>query len=124
VTKTRPDVPWELFRPLNTYSSAAAARDAFVSGVLHKRKRGRLREMTQVTSEEKPKQPLENPELGPKGQRTPYPVDDPIDPKGPGSEPDYFPGKPGSEAPKLRRSSPQRAHTGRRRPRVSWLQAH
>ena len=50
--------------------------------------------MTQHVSQEKPKQPLEDPELGPKGPRSPYPVDEPIDPKGPGSEPDYFPGKP------------------------------
>jgi hypothetical protein len=79
--------------------------------------------MTQVASEEKPKQPPENPELGPKGPRTPYPVDEPIDPKGPGSEPDYFPGKPGSDAPKLKGASARPIRVGRRRP-VSWLQAH
>jgi len=73
---------------------------------------------------ERPKQPPEDPALGPKGPRTPYPVDEPIDPKGPGSEPDYFPGKPGSDLPKLRQSSPRIAEIGHRRRRVSWLQAH
>jgi hypothetical protein len=46
----------------------------------------------------RPKQPAERPNSGPvpepKGPRTPYPVDEPPDPYGPGSEPDYFPGKP------------------------------
>ena len=79
--------------------------------------------MTQVTGEEKPKQPLEDPELGPKGSRTPYPVDGPIDPKGPGSEPDYFPGKPAGDLPKMRPASGRPIQLGRRRP-VSWLQAH
>jgi hypothetical protein len=73
---------------------------------------------------EKPKQPFEEPELGPKGPRTPYPVGEPIDPKGPGSEPDYFPGKPGSDLPKLRDVSERPIHVGRRRRPVSWLQAH
>ncbi len=41
------------------------------------------------------------PESEPKGPRTPYPVDEPVDPRGPGSEPYYFPGKPGGgELPK------------------------
>ncbi len=52
-------------------------------------------------NQEQPKQPLEDPELGPKGPRTPYPVDDPIGPKEPGSEPDYFPGRPGGDLPKF-----------------------
>jgi hypothetical protein len=80
--------------------------------------------MTQVTSGEKPKQPLEDPELGPKGPRSPYPVDEPIDPKGPGSEPDYFPGKPGSDLPKLGPSSSRSIRLGSRRRSVSWLQAN
>jgi hypothetical protein len=51
---------------------------------------------------EPPKQPPEDPELGPSGPRTPYPVDEPPDPKGVGSEPDYFPGKPaGGDLPKM-----------------------
>ena len=58
--------------------------------------------MSPAASEQQPKQPLEDPELGPKGPRTPYPVDEPIDPKGAGSEPDYFPGKPGNDLPKFR----------------------
>jgi hypothetical protein len=51
--------------------------------------------------QERPKQPPEEPDLGPKGPRTPYPVDAPVDPHGPGSEPDYLPGKPGGDLPKL-----------------------
>jgi hypothetical protein len=80
--------------------------------------------MTQIVSQEKPKQPLEGPELGPKGPRSPYPVDEPIDPKGAGSEPDYFPGTPGSDLPKLKDASARSIHMGRRRRPVSWLQAH
>ena len=80
--------------------------------------------MSAMSVEQKRKQPAENPELGPKGPRTPYPVDEPIDRKGPGSEPDYFPGKGGSDQPKLKRSSPQTAQVGHRRRPVSWLQAH
>lgn len=40
--------------------------------------------------------PDEEPDTGPTGPRTPYPVNDPgiTDPVGPGSEPDYLPGKP------------------------------
>lgn len=80
--------------------------------------------MTQVPREERPKQPLEDPELGPKGPRTPYPVDEPIDPKGPGSEPDYFPGKPGTDQPKFKHTAPKPTQIIRRRRPVSWLQAH
>ena len=80
--------------------------------------------MSATSAEQNPKQPPEDPELGPKGPRTPYPVDEPIDPKGPGSEPDYFPGKPGSDLPKLKHASPRIAEIGRRRRPVSWLQAH
>ena len=48
------------------------------------------------------KQPAKKPEPEPKGPRTPYPVDEPVDPHGPGSEPDYFPGKPaGGDLPKM-----------------------
>ena len=81
--------------------------------------------MTHIATEENPKQPPEDPGLGPNGPRTPYPVDEPVDPKGPGSEPDYFPGKPGSERPaKLGAASPRDIHVGHRRRPVSWLQAH
>jgi hypothetical protein len=40
--------------------------------------------------------PDELPDVGPTGPRTPYPVNEPgiIDPRGPGSEPDYLPGQP------------------------------
>jgi hypothetical protein len=81
--------------------------------------------MNQGTSEQQPKQPLEDPELGPTGARKPHPVDEPVDQNGAGSEPDYFPGKPGSDSPKFG----QLSHQGRawpRRPRLSvgWLQAH
>ncbi|MGU3538550.1 hypothetical protein [Methylobacterium sp. A54F] len=43
-----------------------------------------------------PPSPDEQPDIGPTGPRTPYPVNDPgIDePTGPGSEPDYLPGGP------------------------------
>jgi hypothetical protein len=58
--------------------------------------------MSNQVNWQQPKQPLEDPELGPKGPRTPYPVDEPVDPKGAGSEPDYFPGKPGNDQPKFR----------------------
>jgi hypothetical protein len=46
------------------------------------------------------REPDEQPRHGPRGPRTPYPVDDPgvADPTGPGSEPDYVPGRP-SELP-------------------------
>ncbi len=42
--------------------------------------------------------PDELPDTGPTGPRTPYPVNDPGigDPGGPGSEPDYLPGRPSS----------------------------
>jgi hypothetical protein len=45
--------------------------------------------------------PGDKPVPGPKGPRTPYPVDEPIDPHGPGSEPDVFPGKPDNPMPKF-----------------------
>jgi hypothetical protein len=43
-----------------------------------------------------PGNPGEVPDIGPTGPRTPYPVNDPgiSEPTGPGSEPDYLPGKP------------------------------
>lgn len=43
-----------------------------------------------------PPMPDEQPDIGPTGPRSPYPVDDPGvgDPVGPGSEPDYLPGAP------------------------------
>ena len=42
---------------------------------------------------ERPK-PQESPKPGPKGPRTPYPVDDPGITDLPGQEPDYIPGTP------------------------------
>jgi hypothetical protein len=42
------------------------------------------------------------PQPEPKGPRTPYPVNEPPDPHGPGSEPDYFPDKPaGGDLPTM-----------------------
>ena len=79
--------------------------------------------MTQHVSQEKPKQPLEDPELGPKGPRSPYRLTSQSI-QGSGSERDYFPGKPGSDLPKLRASSPRPIQLGPRRRSVSWLQAH
>ena len=40
--------------------------------------------------------PDEQPDIGPTGPRTPYPVSEPgiSEPSGPGSEPDYLPGGP------------------------------
>lgn len=51
-----------------------------------------------IPSEVPPAGPLDQPDIGPSGPRTPYPVNDPgiTDPKGPGSEPDYLPGSPTS----------------------------
>ncbi len=74
--------------------------------------------MTPIANDPQLKQPSKEPELGPKGAPTPHSVDEPINPQGQGSEPDYFPGKPGSEMPKFRPST--------RRPRltVGWFQAH
>ena len=49
-----------------------------------------------------PKQPPEEPEIGPAAPRKPYRVDEPPDSRGPGSAPDYFPGKPaGGDLPKI-----------------------
>ena len=49
-----------------------------------------------------PKNPAEPPKPEPKGPRTPYPVNEPVDPHGPGSEPDYLPGKPaGGDLPEI-----------------------
>jgi hypothetical protein len=46
--------------------------------------------------------PKSAPDPEPKGPRTPYPVEEPPDEHGPGSEPDYFPGRPvGGDLPKL-----------------------
>jgi hypothetical protein len=44
--------------------------------------------------------PDEQPDTGPTGPRSPYPVNDPgiSDPAGPGSEPDYLPGGPANPA--------------------------
>jgi hypothetical protein len=50
----------------------------------------------------KVKEPAEPNRPEPAGPRTPYPVDEPPDPRGPGSQPNYFPGKPvGGDLPKL-----------------------
>ena len=81
--------------------------------------------MSEQSSEGPPKQPPETPEHGPKGPRTPYPVDEPADPNGPGSEPDYFPGRPGGDLPKLRQTSrPGRLNLGYPRILITWQQAH
>jgi hypothetical protein len=46
--------------------------------------------------------PASGPDREPNGPRTPYPVDEPPDPRAPGSEPDYFPGNPaGGDLPKM-----------------------
>lgn len=52
---------------------------------------------------EVPPLPDEQPDQGPTGPRTPYPVNDPgiSDPKGPGSEPDYLPGGPSNPMPRF-----------------------
>jgi hypothetical protein len=53
-------------------------------------------------NEPAPKRPAEPAKSEPEKPRTPYPVDEPADPHGPGSEPDYFPGKPaGGDLPKM-----------------------
>ena len=51
-----------------------------------------------IPTELPPTPPDEMPDTGPTGPRTPYPVNDPgiSEPTGPGSEPDYLPGKPTS----------------------------
>ncbi|HMO30907.1 MAG TPA: hypothetical protein PKD06_16425 [Enterovirga sp.] len=51
-----------------------------------------------VPTELPPAPPDEIPDTGPTGPRTPYPVSDPgiAEPTGPGSEPDYLPGRPTS----------------------------
>jgi hypothetical protein len=37
----------------------------------------------------------------PKGPRNPYPVDEPVDHRGPGSGPDVFPGQPDNPLPRF-----------------------
>lgn len=69
--------------------------------------------MTAPKTGPKIKEPGEGPRPGhgpePNGPRTPYPVDDPVDPHGPGSEPDYFPGKPADGGlPKMETDNPAR----------------
>lgn len=51
-----------------------------------------------IPTEIPPGSPDEMPDTGPSGPRMPYPVNDPgiTDPSGPGSEPDYLPGRPTS----------------------------
>jgi hypothetical protein len=39
----------------------------------------------------------------PKGPPNPYPLDDPVDPHGPGSEPDILPGKSDNTLPRFER---------------------
>jgi hypothetical protein len=81
--------------------------------------------MSQGTREEQPKQPSDDPELGPNGPRTPYPIGEPVDPRGSGPEPEYFPGKPGGGSPKVRTVACEgEANTGQPRLLVSWHQAH
>jgi hypothetical protein len=55
--------------------------------------------MSERPKKEEPKQPLEDPELGPNGPRTPYPQSD--DSQRPSSQPDYSPGKPATNLPDL-----------------------
>jgi hypothetical protein len=51
---------------------------------------------------DKPKEPAEKPQPEPKRPSEPRPVEEPPDPDGRGSEPDYFPGKPaGGDLPKF-----------------------
>jgi hypothetical protein len=51
---------------------------------------------------DKPKEPAQKPKPKPEPRRRPYPVDEPPDAGGHGSEPDYFPGKPaGGDLPKF-----------------------
>lgn len=47
------------------------------------------------------KAPKEKPEPRPAGPRTPYQVDHPGMSDQPGSEPDYLPGKPAEDLPKI-----------------------
>jgi hypothetical protein len=55
-----------------------------------------------MTKPEKPKEPAEKPQPEPKRPGQPRPIDEPPDPDGHGSEPDYFPGKPaGGDLPKF-----------------------
>lgn len=51
-----------------------------------------------LPTEVPPGNPDEMPDVGPTGPRTPYPVNDPgiSEPTGPGSSPDYLPGRPTS----------------------------
>ncbi len=51
-----------------------------------------------IPTEVPPVDPDEMPDIGPTGPRSPYPVNDPGigDRRGPGSEPDYLPGRPSS----------------------------
>ena len=81
--------------------------------------------MSQGTREEQPKQSSDDSELGPNGPRRPYPIGEPIGPRGSGSEPDYFPGKPGGGSPKVRPVACEgEANPRQARLFVSWHQAH
>lgn len=53
--------------------------------------------MIERTPSQKPKEPQGEPA----GPRTPYPVDHPGIGKQPGTEPDYLPGKPAEDLPKI-----------------------
>jgi hypothetical protein len=53
-------------------------------------------------SEDPHPMPAHKPQPEPKGPRTPYPVDEPPETHGPGSEHDYLPGNPtGGDLPKM-----------------------
>ena len=84
--------------------------------------------MSEITNEEQPTQPIQplgNPEIGPKEPRTPDLAGEPVDPRGKGPEPAYFPGEPGGDLRRLRQSLHVRRTVGRQRAgSVSWLQAH
>jgi hypothetical protein len=46
------------------------------------------------TNAPSPVNPLKPNIPNPKGPQKPYPIDDPVDPHGPGSQPDVLPGTP------------------------------
>ncbi len=81
--------------------------------------------MNQGTNERQRKQSPEHPGFGATAPRKLHPADKSVDAKAAGSEPDYFPGKPGGDLLKFRPLSRQsRARPKRPRLLVGWLQAH
>ena len=53
---------------------------------------------------------LEEPIPGSKGPRTPYPVNEPPDPRGPGSEPDYVPPTPNEPPARMQDGAARTGH--------------